>query len=379
VVLLGPAHRVAVHGLSLPEATHFATPLGEVALDQQAIEALAGLPQVVTSVAAHALEHSLEVQLPFLQAVLGDFQLLPLVVGRATMDEVAAVLERIWGGPETLVVISSDLSHYLPYDEARETDAEAVQHMLQLEPGLDHEQACGATPVNGLLAFARRRGLSAELLDLRNSGDTAGDKSRVVGYAALAFYETALAQPSEDERGEVLLAAARGAIGDYFGAAPLAMDSKPWMLEPGASFVTLTLDGELRGCIGSLEARRPLLEDVQRNAVAAAFHDPRFTPLSNHEFAHIRVEVSELSAAEPLVFESEAHALSQLRPHVDGLILEYGRHRSTFLPQVWDTLAKPALFLAQLKRKAGLPADFWHDELHLSRYSVTKWKEDAHG
>ncbi len=379
VVLLGPAHRVAVRGLALPEAAKFASPLGEVMLDRQAIEAIADLPQVIASEAAHALEHSLEVHLPFLQTVLGEFSLVPLVVGRVTAEEVAAVLERVWGGPETLIVISSDLSHYLPYDEAREKDADSVARMLRREVGLDHEQACGATPVNGLLALARRRGLGAELLDLRNSGDTAGDKSRVVGYAALAFYETPLPQPKKDERGEILLAAARGAIGERFGATLPALGSWPWMRAPGASFVTLTLDGDLRGCIGSLEPHRPLLEDVQHNAVAAAFRDPRFAPLGNHEFAKVRVEVSELSAAEPLMFESEAHALSLLRPHHDGLILEYGRHRSTFLPQVWESLAKPEQFLAQLKRKAGLPADFWNDEMRLARYSVTKWKEGAHG
>lgn len=377
VALLGPAHRVALRGLALPAAESFASPLGEVALDRQAIEDIADLPQVVVSEAAHALEHSLEVHLPFLQTLLGGFQLLPLVVGNASADEVAQVLERVWGGPETLIVISSDLSHYLPYDAARETDAAAVERMLRLEPGLDHAQACGATPVNGLLALARRRRLSAELLDLRNSGDTAGDKTRVVGYAALAFYESSLPQP--DERGEILLAAARGAIGERFGAAPLALPSRPWLREPGASFVTLTLGGDLRGCIGSLEAHRPLLEDVQGNAVAAAFRDPRFAPLGNQEFARVRVEVSELSRAEPLEFESESHALSLLRPHVDGLILEYGRQRGTFLPQVWESLPQPEQFLAQLKRKAGLPADFWHEDIRLSRYGVSKWKEGAHG
>ncbi|MEW6132755.1 MAG: AmmeMemoRadiSam system protein B [Pseudomonadota bacterium] len=379
VVLLGPAHRVAVRGLALPDATGLASPLGEVMLDPQAIEALADLPQIVASEAAHALEHSLEVHLPFLQTVLGDFRLVPLVVGYATPDEVAEVLERLWGGPETLIVISSDLSHYLPYDAARQKDAASVARMLHLDPVLDHEQACGATPVNGLLKLAHRRGLTAELLDLRNSGDTAGDRSRVVGYAALAFYESPPPQPKLDERGEVLLAAARGAIGERFGASAPALEMKPWMQEPGASFVTLTLDGDLRGCIGSLEAHRPLLEDVRHNAVAAAFLDPRFAPLDRHEFGKVRVEVSELSPPEPLECESESHALSLLRPHEDGLILEYGRHRSTFLPQVWETLPKPEQFLAQLKRKAGLPADFWHGELRLARYGVSKWKEGAHG
>jgi AmmeMemoRadiSam system protein B len=191
VVLLGPVHRVAVRGLALPRAAAFTTPLGEVPLDTEAMAALSDLPQVTLDDAAHGPEHSLEVHLPFLQTVLGDFRLLPLAVGDATAEQVAEVLERVWGGEETLIVISSDLSHYLPYEAARRVDSETVEHILALHPDLDHEQACGATPVNGLLTCAGRHALQAELLDLRNSGDTAGDRARVVGYAAVAFYEAA--------------------------------------------------------------------------------------------------------------------------------------------------------------------------------------------
>jgi hypothetical protein len=189
VVLLGPVHRVPLRGLALPGATVFTTPLGEVPLDSAGMQMLADLPQVTVSEAAHAQEHSLEVHLPFLQTVLGDFRLLPLAVGDATVEEVAEVLTRVWGGEETLIVISSDLSHYLPYEVARRTDNETVRHILALRADLDHREACGATPVNGLLACAAGHGLVAELLDLRNSGDTAGDKTHVVGYAAIAFHE----------------------------------------------------------------------------------------------------------------------------------------------------------------------------------------------
>ena len=187
VVLLGPTHRVAVSGLALPSSTAFATPLGTIPVDQEAITAIEHLPQVVFSDAAHALEHSLEVQLPFLQTVLDEFSLLPLAVGRATAAQVAEVLECVWGGDETLIVISSDLSHYLPYAVARDTDSNTARHIVALEPHIDHQQACGATPVNGLLLAARQHGLQAHLIDLRNSGDTAGDRSRVVGYGAFAF------------------------------------------------------------------------------------------------------------------------------------------------------------------------------------------------
>jgi len=189
VVLLGPVHRVPVRGLALCGATAFSTPLGEVAVDPQAQAQLQDLPQVVVSPQAHALEHSLEVHLPFLQLALDDFQLVPLAVGDASPQEVAQVLDRLWGGPETLIVISSDLSHYLPYTHAQQMDRATVDTILHGRPTLNHEQACGATPINGLLLAAARHGLSPHLLGLCNSGDTAGDLARVVGYAAVAFTE----------------------------------------------------------------------------------------------------------------------------------------------------------------------------------------------
>jgi len=190
VVLLGPVHRVWVPGLALPGVAAFETPLGQVPLDQAGIAAIADLPQVSISPAAHAEEHSLEVHLPFLQSVLDDFTLIPLAVGGATPEQVAQVLDRLWGGDETLIVVSSDLSHFLPYAEAKHTDAATANAILRLDHHLVGEQACGAHPINGLTLAAQRRGLVPSLLDLRNSGDTAGDRNRVVGYAAFALLET---------------------------------------------------------------------------------------------------------------------------------------------------------------------------------------------
>lgn len=191
VVLLGPAHRVAVRGLALPQASAFDTPLGSIPVDAELARKALGLSQVQRDAAAHALEHSLEVQLPFLQYLLDDFTLLPLLAGMASAQEVADVLDLVWGGAETLILISSDLSHYLSYAEARQLDRRTATQIAALQPLDRHEQACGATPINGLLLCARQRGLQARLLDLRNSGDTAGDQSRVVGYAAFAFAEPA--------------------------------------------------------------------------------------------------------------------------------------------------------------------------------------------
>lgn len=189
VVLLGPTHRVAVDGIALPEAEVFSTPLGTVRLDAQAIAAIADLPQIVFSDPVHAFEHSLEVQLPFLQRILESFTLVPLAVGHASPEAVAEVLDRLWDGPETLIVVSSDLSHFLPYGTAQQVDANTCRHILQLDTRIHPEQACGAYPINGLLLAASRRGLTPTLLGLCNSGDTAGDRSRVVGYAAFSFTE----------------------------------------------------------------------------------------------------------------------------------------------------------------------------------------------
>ncbi len=189
VVLLGPAHRVAFQGLAATSADYFSTPLGLVKIDQAAVQAILTLPQVRVIDEAHREEHSLEVQLPFLQNVLGDdFSLVPLVVGDADSDSVAEVIESLWGDRETLILISSDLSHYLDYETARRIDSTTSQAIEALNPqAIAYEQACGRNPVNGLLLAARHHKLHARTLDLRNSGDTAGDRDRVVGYGAYAF------------------------------------------------------------------------------------------------------------------------------------------------------------------------------------------------
>jgi AmmeMemoRadiSam system protein B len=189
VVLLGPCHRVPVRGLALSGADAFRTPLGDIRIDKAAVADL-HLAQLQVFDATHQYEHSLEVHLPFLQSVLGDFTLVPIVVGTASHEAVAEVLDALWDGPETLIVISSDLTHYLSYDAARAVDDETRQSIERLDAGrIGHDEACGATPIGGLLETARRRGLEVETLDLRNSGDTAGDRRRVVGYGSWAFFE----------------------------------------------------------------------------------------------------------------------------------------------------------------------------------------------
>ncbi len=189
VILLGPCHRLAVPGLALSGADVFRTPLGDVPLDKNTIDNL-DMPNVSVFEATHQFEHSLEVHLPFLQTVLESFSLVPLVVGDANTETVARVIDALWGGPETLIVISSDLSHYLPYDDARITDRTTCVAIENRQVHrIDHLGAGGATPIGGLLIATKRRGMKAITLDLRNSGDTAGDKSQVVGYGSWIFLE----------------------------------------------------------------------------------------------------------------------------------------------------------------------------------------------
>jgi AmmeMemoRadiSam system protein A len=184
----------------------------------------------------------------------------------------------------------------------------------------------------------------------------------------------------DTNKGQTLLHLARAAIARELGFISNDFPRTDWLEEPGATFVTLTLHGQLRGCIGSLEAYRPLIDDVRLNAVASAFHDPRFEPLSKAEFADVAIDVSLLSTPEVLRFSSEQDALTQLNPGLDGVILEYDNHRATYLPQVWAQLTDPQVFINHLKAKAGLPEDFWSDEIRVSRYTVQKWREgEQHG
>ena len=378
VVILGPCHRVPVHGLALPRASAFDTPLGRIPVDRAAIASIRDLPQVVESVATHAEEHALEVQLPFLQRVLGEFSLVPLVVGDAAPEKVAEVLERLWGGPETLIVISSDLSHYHSYEAARTIDAATVRSILGFDAGISHEQACGATPVAGMLIAAGRKGLAAELLDCRNSGDTAGDKTRVVGYASFAL---ASERPRYGtEHGRKLLQIARQSISSTLvaGGKPGPPPAEePWLRESRATFVTLMQGEELRGCVGALEAQRPLAQDVAENARAAAFEDARFKPLIPDEFACTDIEVSLLSTPKRVSFADHADLIGLLRPGVDGVILEHGEEdkRATFLPQVWETLPDPEQFIAHLRQKAGIAQSIDIRRCRVKRYRVLKWRE----
>ncbi len=415
VIVLAPTHYAEFRGVAITPAD-YATPLGTVHVDevcdkldelpdfsyraQALIHAPSGriLP-ANEEVRPDTFEHSLEVQLPFLQRILATFSLVPLVCGQVDPAAVARSLEPHVDS-ETLVVASSDLSHYYPYDMARRLDQSCVSAICALDlDKMRQQEACGKAPILVVMNLARRLGWEPVLLDYRNSGDTAGDKSRVVGYAAIAFYEKATTAPPEDvaprapngggdenqdevkrtrqvggheamstptltkEEGRLLVKLARAAVEEAVRhRRRLKVDLTqfpPPLRENKGCFVTLTERGELRGCIGHIFPQEPLYQAVIDNAWAAALEDPRFPPVSLAELPLLEIEVSVLTVPQPLPFSSPEDLLAKLRPHVDGVVLKVGPAMATFLPQVWEQLPDKREFLEHLSRKAGCARDAW--------------------
>lgn len=380
VVLMGPSHRVAFRGMAVPHASVFRTPLGDIPVATDTIARIAGHHSVIYRDDAHAAEHSLEVHLPFLQQVIDDFDLVPVVVGDAAPEDVSAVLSDLWGNEDTLIVISTDLSHYLPYDSARRVDANTVKKIENLEGTLHGHEACGCRAVNGLLHYLKSNGLGVETIDVRNSGDTAGDRSRVVGYGAWQIggetQQTTRESWSLAER-QTLLQLARESIRSPLEGETqfnINLDRFPARLtQERASFVTLNIDGQLRGCIGSLNAHRPLVLDVAHNAQAAAFKDPRFKAVTHAEYQQLDVHISILSRATPLLVNSLQSLEQALRPGIDGLIIKEGTRQATYLPSVWSQLPDPGQFIRELRRKAGLHPEGWNTDTEVFTYTTVEF------
>ena len=377
VVLLGPAHFHPFHGVATCGAEFFETPIGRAPVDMASVRRALEFVCVQRNDRAFEREHSLEVHLPFLMRVLPRFSLVPLLVGKASPVEIDALLESLWGGPETAIVISSDLSHYLDYESARRLDAQTSTAIVALRhDDVGYEQACGRHAINGLLHLAKRRGLEAKALDVRNSGDTAGTRDRVVGYGAYAFFEPASATLGLEARRHLLGIAARSIRhGTEHGrACDVDLDRLPPSLrERRATFVTLESNRRLRGCVGSLQATRPLAEDVAHNAHGAAFTDPRFPPIQEDDLEGLSIKISVLSPPVPMQVESQADLVAQLRPGVDGLILQDGEKRATFLPSVWSGIPEPERFVGQLARKADWPAGHWAETVRAWRYTTEEF------
>lgn len=398
VIVMAPSHYALFEGASIPEVDAYKTPLGLVPLSPRAKELakldpmlLCPANEVDRAGSPHGREHSLEVQLPFLQRTLNEFTLVPIVFGQVEPKKVARALEGVVDD-KTLVVASSDFSHYNPYDVACQLDAASIRAICDLDVDWfeqsragPSEEPCGRGPILALVYLAKKNGWKAKLLDYRNSGDTSGEKSRVVGYAAIAFFDpkesekpegpkerTAAAEPDSSplspEDGKILLDLAEKAVREVVNHDARNRGMPPWvdeaemppsLTQPRACFVTLTKNGDLRGCIGSIFPREPLYRAVVERARSAAVEDARFPPVRPEELDDLEIEVSVLTIPERLGYRSPQDLLAALRPGVDGVVLQVGPGQATYLPQVWEQLPDAEDFLRQLSQKAGLPPEAW--------------------
>jgi AmmeMemoRadiSam system protein A/AmmeMemoRadiSam system protein B len=374
VIVMGPDHYIGFQGCAISDVSAYETPLGSIRIHGDAVRMRRDKNLFQAVPLSDRLEHSVEVVLPYLQYFLLEFELIPIVIGqgRNLDNRVAAALDPLLD-PNTLLVASSDLSHYLPYKDAVVRDRETIEIILNLEADkliYRENAACGKIPILILINMARRYGWKPVLLHYSNSGDTAGDRSRVVGYAAIAFYGGSSMQHSIDSpqsldkhQGQALVRLARQTIAEKLGKPSIKAD--PEDLEDTAfqnrrgTFVTLTIDKQLRGCIGNLDPSESILAGIKRNAINAAFHDPRFPPLKAAELDRVDIEVSILSEPYPLEYRDSKDLLAKLRVNVDGVIIRKGTASATFLPQVWEQLPRPEEFLSHLCMKAGLSADTW--------------------
>jgi AmmeMemoRadiSam system protein B/AmmeMemoRadiSam system protein A len=393
VILLGPDHRIGFSNCAVGNVDAYETPLGLIKLHADAKRLLKQPELFRTIIASDRAEHSIEVILPFLQFYMKNFTIIPIVTGHCYIDRLAVAVEKLLD-EKTLLVASSDLSHYLPYEEAVKRDKDTIDTILNL----DYEKllkkdnsACGKIPVALLIKMALDHNWQPVLLHYSNSGDTAGGRSRVVGYAAIAFYGESLMKNSKDissefneEHGRILLDLARQTIMKKLGIKvdkkkadrlEAALRDNHFEIHRG-TFVTLNIDGVLRGCIGNLSGSDSVKEGVRKNAINAAFHDPRFPSLSEDELEKIKIEISILSEPKPLEYKDGADLIKKLKVNVDGVIIRKGPAGATFLPQVWRQLPKPEEFLSHLCMKAGLPADAWENSgLEVLVYQVQYFEE----
>jgi AmmeMemoRadiSam system protein B/AmmeMemoRadiSam system protein A len=376
VVVIGPAHRVVFSGVAVHPASRWRTPLGEIPVAGVTHAKLAQAPGVVVDSRPFAAEHSLEMHLIMLQAMLpAPFEIVPILVGDADPGSVAEALRRVWGGPETVVAVSSDLSHFLDQTSASTIDSDTARRIETLDAAaLDGRRACGFLSIKGALEIATERDMRVSGLHLATSADAGADASRVVGYGAFALEYAASARLAETDRERLLsscMSALRVATQTGGKAAPLSLEGEPPSFSPWrATFVTLTDNKQLRGCIGSLKPRRPLIEDAVANTVQAAFADPRFPPLKEPELTGLRLDVSILSHPRPLPAGSESELADALEPDRDGLVLSAGNRRALFLPSVWRHLPDARAFVRHLMAKAGFDSNRWPEGLDARRFRV---------
>ena len=372
VILLSPAHKKSFEGIATLNADGFDTPLGSVAIFNGGVLRSLSSPGVKLLPEAFNLEHGIETHIPFIKQFLPHAAIVPFVVGRANVDDLSKLIDLFITDPGTLVVVSTDLSHFLNLKEATARDRQTCKKIELFQSStLTNADACGFLPLAALLKVAERRDWRVTHLDSKTSADASGNSERVVGYCGYGLEPSEEARLPERSRQE-LLSLANKVL--KFAATKKKQPEIRCkridfpLLTHRRTFVTYSNGGRLRGCKGSGTVRLPLIYDVARNAAQSALADRRFNPIGEDEVGNIGIEISVLSNDQPLPCENEGELVDALRPGIDGLTIEGAGRRAMFLPKVWDKVADPQTFVRRLKEKAGLGVNDWPSDMKCWRH-----------
>lgn len=378
VFIIGSNHnsKAPYFKLSVPNVTHYKTPFGDVKVSGITKKLLTD-PFFSSVPEAHD-SHVVEIQLPFLQTILSDFEIVPIITGAVNAEDISHLAELIreYSDETTLLVVSSDLSHYHPYEEAVSLDQACISSIESQDiPASAGCEACGLPAILMLLEISANEGWGSQLIEYKNSGDVSGSTDSVVGYSSIAFFEEDITNAEKD----LLLKISRETLEMYVrdGRIPSGYDVPPRLLEKQGCFVTLNKEGNLRGCIGRIVPQESLYECVIQNTVNAAAQDQRFLPVEESELHDIEIEISALSVPQQLSYSLPEDLLEKLRPNVDGVIIKSGLHQSTYLPQVWEQIPDKQDFLSNLCIKGGSGGDCWRQQAtSILTYQAEVWHED---
>lgn len=377
IFIIAPAHKVAFEGLALTSYTHWETPLGKVKINRSICKDLVKNHNAQIKDDAFEPEHSAEIEVPIIQTLFEKAKIIPVLVGKEDPEAIEKILEEFYPDKKNGFVISSDLSHFLTDDKAKNLDNLTAQ-MIETGNvnGFRYEQACGAVGVVGLVMYANKNKYSLIRIDMTNSSSTTGDKSRVVGYGSWFMFEDSKSKYLEKYCSQFMIDMVKIVINSAFERNKNITINYPQIFdEYGACFVTLEKEDRLRGCIGSIIAHQPLVNDLVNNAKNAAFKDYRFKPVSQDEVKDLKVAISILTHPVKIEFKSEKDLLKKISAKKDGIIIKDGNHQAVYLPSVWEQLPEKSEFLNSLKVKAGLSEDYFSENFEAYKFAATYIKE----
>ena len=378
IFIFAPAHRVAFDGIALSSFDKWRTPLGEIEVNQEINKELTEkYSNVDFNDNAISPEHSIEIQVPIIQSLFNDVKITPILIGRSDFKIVFDILSEYYNDKQNGFIISSDLSHFLTHENAKKLDNQTA---LMIETGktagFSYEQACGALGIAGLVEFANKNNYSLIRIDMTNSSSSTKDKSSVVGYGSWFLYEGDKNEFIKKYYSNFVINIVKNVLKASFTNDKIVIDYPQIFDEFGACFVTLEKSGRLRGCIGSIVAYQPLINDLINHAKDAAFNDPRFPKVTENELDDIKVSISLLTEPKKMDFEDEEDLLNKMVPNVDGIIIRDGRYQAVYLPVVWEQLPDKREFLSSLKMKAGLSPDYFSKTFEAYRFESIYIKEE---